>query len=91
MTPSSKVVKEKDSVSFTCAANSDPKPRVTWQLPNGTVVSKETASSGNIHVLQNNTLNIEIVQEDNQGIYACIASNSVGTRKVKATLSVQSK
>lgn len=75
---------------FNCAANSDPKPKISWQLPNGTIVSKETANSQNLQVLVNNTLSIATVKEQDEGTYTCIAQNSVGTRKAGAKLSVLS-
>ncbi|XP_031573592.1 roundabout homolog 1-like isoform X2 [Actinia tenebrosa] len=88
ISPFNKVVKENQSVTFNCAATSEPSPTIQWLLPNGTTITSHSMPSGNVRVLSNNTLVIDKVAEDHGGIYKCVTTNSLGSKQHKAVLSV---
>lgn len=62
------IVEEQQNVTFTCSASGDPVPVITWSKDGGHV-SVETQES----------LTLLNVSREDSGIYACNASNEVGS------------
>lgn len=68
-----------------CRVGGEPLPVVTWhRLPSGTL-------PGSAAVSGDNTLTIQHVGIQDQGMYVCEASNTVGTVSANATLTVHGK
>uniref|UniRef100_A0A3P9JB22 Immunoglobulin superfamily DCC subclass member 3 n=1 Tax=Oryzias latipes TaxID=8090 RepID=A0A3P9JB22_ORYLA len=69
---------------FTCQAQGEPEPQLTW-LKNGQVL----APGGHVRLRNNNsTLTIHSISRDDEAIYQCIAENSAGSTQASARLTV---
>ncbi|KAM8972324.1 immunoglobulin superfamily DCC subclass member 3 [Pelodytes ibericus] len=69
---------------FTCLAQGEPPPQITW-LKNG----QELESSEHIKLKNNNSsLTISGISQEDEAIYQCIAQNSAGSSQASARLSV---
>ncbi|XP_053320100.1 immunoglobulin superfamily DCC subclass member 3 isoform X2 [Spea bombifrons] len=69
---------------FTCLAQGEPPPQITW-LKNG----QELELSGHITLKNNNSsLTISGISQEDEAIYQCIAQNSAGSSQASARLSV---
>eukprot|EP00079_Xenopus_tropicalis_P011948 XP_002938404.2 PREDICTED: immunoglobulin superfamily DCC subclass member 3 [Xenopus tropicalis] len=69
---------------FTCLAQGEPPPQITW-LKNG----QELEPSGHIKLKNNNSsLTISGISQEDEAIYQCVAKNSAGSSQASARLSV---
>nr|XP_045016544.1 immunoglobulin superfamily DCC subclass member 3 [Jaculus jaculus] len=69
---------------FTCQAQGEPPPHVTW-LKNGQVLGP----GGHVRLKNNNsTLTISGVGPEDEAIYQCVAENSAGSSQASARLTV---
>uniref|UniRef100_A0A3B4Z070 Immunoglobulin superfamily DCC subclass member 3 n=1 Tax=Stegastes partitus TaxID=144197 RepID=A0A3B4Z070_9TELE len=69
---------------FTCQAQGEPEPQLTW-LKNGQILEP----GGHVKLRNNNsTLTIYGIDEDDEAIYQCIAENSAGSTQASARLTV---
>uniref|UniRef100_A0A8C5MFW8 Immunoglobulin superfamily DCC subclass member 3 n=1 Tax=Leptobrachium leishanense TaxID=445787 RepID=A0A8C5MFW8_9ANUR len=69
---------------FTCLAQGEPPPQITW-LKNG----QELEPSGHIKLKNNNSsLTISGISQEDEAIYQCVARNSAGSSQSSARLSV---
>ncbi|RVE74454.1 hypothetical protein OJAV_G00022280 [Oryzias javanicus] len=69
---------------FTCQAQGEPEPQLTW-LKNGQVLEP----GGHVRLRNNNsTLTIHSISRDDEAIYQCIAENSAGSTQASARLTV---
>ncbi|XP_037102729.1 immunoglobulin superfamily DCC subclass member 3 [Syngnathus acus] len=69
---------------FTCQAQGEPEPQLTW-LKNGQILEPD----GQIKLRNNNsTLTIYSISQDDEAIYQCIAENSAGSTQASARLTV---
>ncbi|XP_077323843.1 immunoglobulin superfamily DCC subclass member 3-like [Lithobates pipiens] len=69
---------------FTCLAQGEPPPQITW-LKNG----QELEPNGHIKLKNNNSsLTISGISQEDEAIYQCIAQNSAGSSQASARLSV---
>ncbi|KAK9542841.1 hypothetical protein VZT92_000669 [Zoarces viviparus] len=69
---------------FTCQAQGEPKPQLTW-LKNGQILEPW----GHVKLRNNNsTLTIYGISQDDEAIYQCIAENSAGSTQASARLTV---
>ncbi|XP_069815011.1 immunoglobulin superfamily DCC subclass member 3 [Dendropsophus ebraccatus] len=69
---------------FTCLAQGEPPPQITW-LKNG----RELEPRGHIKLKNNNSsLTISGISQEDEAIYQCIAQNSAGSSQASARLSV---
>ncbi|KAK5874056.1 hypothetical protein PBY51_019037 [Eleginops maclovinus] len=69
---------------FTCQAQGDPEPQLTW-LKNGQILEP----GGHVKLRNNNsTLTIYGISQDDEAIYQCIAENSAGSTQASARLTV---
>ncbi|XP_064781992.1 receptor-type tyrosine-protein phosphatase delta-like [Oncorhynchus masou masou] len=78
MGPQLKVVERSRTATMLCAASGNPDPEITWFkdfLPVNT-----TNNNGRIKQLRSGALQIELSEEQDQGKYECVATNSDGTR-----------
>ncbi|XP_046898476.1 immunoglobulin superfamily DCC subclass member 3 [Hypomesus transpacificus] len=69
---------------FTCQAQGEPEPQLTW-LRNGEVLEP----GGHVKLRNNNsTLTINGISQDDEAIYQCIAENRAGSTQASARLTV---
>ncbi|XP_008308322.2 immunoglobulin superfamily DCC subclass member 3 isoform X2 [Cynoglossus semilaevis] len=69
---------------FTCQAQGEPEPQITW-LKNGQILEP----GGHVRLRNNNsTLTIYSISQDDEAIYQCIAENSAGSTQASARLTV---
>ncbi|KAL4660672.1 immunoglobulin superfamily DCC subclass member 3-like [Arapaima gigas] len=69
---------------FTCLAQGEPLPQLTW-LKNGQILEP----SGHVKLRNNNsTLTIAGIGQEDEAIYQCIAENSAGSTQASARLTV---
>ncbi|KAM9408422.1 immunoglobulin superfamily DCC subclass member 3 [Pholidichthys leucotaenia] len=69
---------------FTCQAQGEPEPQLTW-LKNGQILEP----GGHIKLRNNNsTLTIYDISQNDEAIYQCIAENSAGSTQASARLTV---
>uniref|UniRef100_A0A3Q1HTV3 Immunoglobulin superfamily DCC subclass member 3 n=1 Tax=Anabas testudineus TaxID=64144 RepID=A0A3Q1HTV3_ANATE len=69
---------------FTCQAQGEPEPQLTW-LKNGQILEP----GGHVKLRNNNsTLTIYPISQDDEAIYQCIAENSAGSTQASARLTV---
>uniref|UniRef100_A0A8C9V4L5 Immunoglobulin superfamily DCC subclass member 3 n=1 Tax=Scleropages formosus TaxID=113540 RepID=A0A8C9V4L5_SCLFO len=69
---------------FTCLAQGEPLPQLTW-LKNGQILEP----SGHVKLRNNNsTLTIYGIGQEDEAIYQCIAENSAGSTQASARLTV---
>ncbi|XP_035986670.1 immunoglobulin superfamily DCC subclass member 3 [Fundulus heteroclitus] len=69
---------------FTCQAQGEPEPLLTW-LKNGQVLEP----GGHVKLRNNNsTLTIYSINQEDEAIYQCIAENSAGSTQASARLTV---
>ena len=59
-----------------CVVRGDPAPSVNWFQPDGTMVT--TSSLSRIRSLGNGTLLFTMVTPQDEGVYTCEATNSLG-------------
>ncbi|XP_075877498.1 immunoglobulin superfamily DCC subclass member 3 [Nelusetta ayraudi] len=72
------------AATFTCQAQGEPEPQLTW-LKNGQILEP----SGHVRLRNNNsTLTINGISQDDEAIYQCIAENSAGSTQASARLTV---
>ncbi|XP_078095298.1 basement membrane-specific heparan sulfate proteoglycan core protein isoform X4 [Mustelus asterias] len=69
------------SAEFTCSVTGHPEPRIEWL--------KEGGHLPRNHRIDKGTLRIENIQDGNEGIYICRASNSFGQVQDSAKLVIQ--
>ncbi|KAK3509539.1 hypothetical protein QTP70_001401 [Hemibagrus guttatus] len=69
---------------FTCLAQGEPTPQLTW-LKNGQILEP----GGHVKLRNNNsTLTISSISQEDEAIYQCIAENSAGSSQASARLTV---
>ncbi|NXY49116.1 VGFR4 factor, partial [Ceuthmochares aereus] len=66
-----------------CKVSGTPEPRITWRK-NGYPISAASGIS-----MENNTLVIERVKKDDEGLYECRASNDMGQESTSAFIKIQ--
>lgn len=67
-----------EELRLECHAVGIPKPNLTWMLPNGTLLNHNKKYDGRIEVKESCTLIVRHLQESDQGLYACQATNTDG-------------
>uniref|UniRef100_T1J0I1 Neogenin n=1 Tax=Strigamia maritima TaxID=126957 RepID=T1J0I1_STRMM len=86
-TPKSVIAIEGSSLTFECAANGNPQPRITW-LKDGATIDMAFLDS-RFSVVGTGSLQIEHVQETDEGVYMCRAENYEDSVDSSANLEVQ--
>ena len=79
--------KEGSVVIFVCQAEGYPKPAIEWEV-NGTKVSQTTSK---VQLIEETRLQINSIEESDEGKIKCRASNVIGTAESNAKLVVHSK
>ncbi|CAL9696609.1 unnamed protein product [Knipowitschia caucasica] len=86
--PQQKFVDEGAIVHFACQADGDPAPAIMWLSPQKKFITTKTI--GRISVLPDGTLEVRYAQIQDNGTYACIASNAGGNDTSLAHLHIHS-
>jgi len=82
------MVNEGDTALFVCAVSANPKPVVEW-LRNDTVLFSSTKNHSEEGVKTMLRFVIHEVSKDNEGIYRCVAKNSLGDDSAVIKLDVK--
>lgn len=78
-----------ETLSLQCTVNGDPEPQITWSK-NGKAIS----SSEIMNLKYKNgvaTLTINEVYPEDEGLYTCTATNSIGATETKCNLTIKCK
>ncbi|XP_071790608.1 uncharacterized protein [Asterias amurensis] len=75
------------SVSLTCTATGIPAPTITWLSPNNTEITHDW--QGRFAILQGKILHITQVEDDDRGMYTCLAQNFLGEARAVVNLTVR--
>ncbi|CAH0746151.1 unnamed protein product [Diatraea saccharalis] len=87
--PTDAVVYFGDNVGFTCVATGDPEPEIVWYRDSEELEISETSR---YELMYNGTLMIHDVDESSEGVFECMAKNSMGEAKSKpARMVVQNR
>lgn len=86
--PQQKFVDEGAIVHFACQADGDPAPVIMWLSPQKKLITTKTI--GRISVLPDGTLEVRYAQIQDNGTYACVASNAGGNDTSLAHLHIHS-
>lgn len=78
------IVNSSSTLFLECKVNGNPSPTITW-LKNGYVMKR---ASG-ITLLYNNSLMIERVKKDDEGLYECLANNEMGHTNTSAYITIR--
>ncbi|KAM3873188.1 leucine-rich repeat and immunoglobulin-like domain-containing nogo receptor-interacting protein 4b [Diretmus argenteus] len=78
-------VEEGTTVFFSCKADGDPLPYITWISSHKSLLS----STGRIRALSNGTLEVRFAQVQDSGTYQCLASNAAGNDSMTVSLHVK--
>lgn len=77
-------------VHLDCQADGIPTPLLSWVLPDRSVVTPTTSSTGRINMDANGTLHIPVTLPSDRGVYRCVASNSAGAASASVRVHVSS-
>lgn len=77
-------------VHLDCQADGIPTPLLSWVLPDRSVVTSTTSSTGRINMDTNGTLHILGTLPSDRGVYRCVASNSAGAASASVRVHVSS-
>ncbi|XP_030604884.1 leucine-rich repeat and immunoglobulin-like domain-containing nogo receptor-interacting protein 4b [Archocentrus centrarchus] len=83
--PQNATVEEGTTVLFSCKADGDPSPSITWISSHKNIISP----TGRIRVLPNGTLEVRFAQVQDSGTYECLASNAAGNDSLSVKLYVK--
>ena len=75
------IVEEQENVTFTCSADGDPMPNITWSKENGLLAVNRSVE------IEGNLLLVNVSREDS-GNYTCNATSEVGSILSSAELVV---
>lgn len=82
-------VNDGEALTLQCSVNGDPEPQITWSK-NGKAIS----SSEIMNLKYKNgiaTLTINEVYPEDEGVYTCTATNSIGATDTKCNLKIKRK
>lgn len=77
-----------ERVNLECQAQGLPRPRISWALPNQTVVQAVSTREQRLMLFSNGTLHMKQTSYPDSGIYKCIASNVAGAATISVRLHV---
>ncbi|XP_025110641.1 receptor-type tyrosine-protein phosphatase S-like isoform X6 [Pomacea canaliculata] len=91
LAPKSQKVAEDGTASFFCKASGNPAPSIAWEKRGKTIVSRRTRYEI-VDVPHMSVLRIKPVRAAREdGLYTCVATNSLGEARANATLYVYKK
>ena len=82
-------IRDGDTLTLTCQVTGDPEPQITWSKND-----KKISSSEIIDLKYKNgiaTLIINEVFPEDEGLYVCTATNSIGSTSTKSKLTIKRK
>lgn len=79
--PVDKSVTVGDSIVIDCQADGFPEPRIWWEKSSGSLPGdyQTIISNSHIHTLENGSLMIKEIEQNDAGFYLCQATNSIGS------------
>lgn len=82
-------IRDGDQLVLTCTVKGDPEPQITWSKNGKAISSSEIMDLKYKNGVATLTIN-EIFPED-EGVFTCTATNSVGSVETKSKLTVKRK
>ncbi|XP_041662866.1 matrix-remodeling-associated protein 5-like [Cheilinus undulatus] len=73
-----------------CRADGVPTPLLSWVLPDRSVMTSTSPSTGRLSMDTNGTLHISVTLPSDRGVYRCVASNSAGAASASVRVHVSS-
>ncbi|RWS14759.1 roundabout 1-like protein, partial [Dinothrombium tinctorium] len=84
-TPTDVTALADETIEFTCKANGDPNPTITWMKKDGKI------PIGRTEIRDDKSLRIKRVTVADEGVYTCEAENQGGASLTSATLTVHTR
>ncbi|GBL76508.1 Hemicentin-1 [Araneus ventricosus] len=78
--PSDANVAAGDNLQLHCFADGHPKPSIFWEFKSSNGEIYKIKEDGNVQILNNGTLQIANIREQNSGTYICTASNDLDSK-----------
>ena len=78
-----------DSIMLSCSASGDPSPQIVWEKTDQRTGVRMVLSGSDIVALSNGDLPLVNVQQNDSGLYHCIADNQVDQIEATAIIRVQ--
>ena len=78
-----------DTIILSCSASGDPPPQIVWEKTDQRMGVRTVISGSDIVALSNGDLPLVNVQQDDSGLYHCIADNQVDQNEATAIIRVQ--
>lgn len=82
-------IKDGETLTLSCAVQGDPEPQITWSKNGKAISSSEIMDLKYKNGVATLTIN-EVFPED-EGVYVCTATNSIGSTETTSKLTIQRK
>lgn len=82
-------IQDGETLTLACSVSGDPEPQVTWSKNGKQITSSEIMDLKYKNGMATLTIN-EVFPED-EGVYACTATNSIGSIETKCKLTIKRK
>lgn len=82
-------IRDGETLTLTCSVSGDPEPQITWSKNGKQISSSEIMDLKYKHGVATLTIN-EVFPED-EGVYTCTATNSIGETDTKCKLLIKRK
>lgn len=80
-----------EELHLECYAMGLPSPKITWRLPNGTLLDKENLRTGRYEIRNNSTFILRYLYESDTGRYSCEAQSVSGFDTESSIVTVNNK
>lgn len=77
------------NITLTCSASGDPPPKITWEKTDQRSGERMVLSGSDVAAQSNGDLPLINLQQDDTGLYHCIADNQVDQIETTARIRVQ--
>ena len=80
-----------EELHLECYAMGLPSPKITWRLPNRTILDEENLKTGRYEICSNSTFILRYWYESDTGVYSCQAQSSAGFDLKSTSVTVNNK
>jgi hypothetical protein len=82
-------IRDGETLTLTCSVQGDPEPQITWSKNGKAISSSEIMDLKYKNGVATLTIN-EVFPED-EGVYTCTATNSIGSTETSSKLTIKRK